>query len=78
VDSRKFNSNMTIFIESWWTPDGVHQIHQDYLEQGKVYALLGVRVGLWLMAPLFLCSSSHITLEIACIKSNYSENVQVS
>jgi len=23
---------MTIFIESWWTPDGVHQIHQDYLE----------------------------------------------
>ena len=32
VDSRKFSSNMTIFIESWWTPDGVHQIHQDYLE----------------------------------------------
>ena len=23
---------MTIFVESWWTPDGVHQIHQDYLE----------------------------------------------
>ena len=32
VDSRKFSSNMTIFVESWWTPDGVHQIHQDYLE----------------------------------------------
>ena len=39
VDSRKFSSNMTIFVESWWTPAGVHQIHQDYLEyveQGKV------------------------------------------
>ena len=32
VDSRKFSSNMTIFVESWWTPAGVHQIHQDYLE----------------------------------------------
>ena len=32
VDSRRFSSNMTIFVESWWTPDGVHQIHLDYLE----------------------------------------------
>ena len=32
VDSRKFSSDMTIFVESWWTPAGVHQIHQDYLE----------------------------------------------
>ena len=32
VDSIKFSSNMTIFVESWWTPPGVHQIHQDYLE----------------------------------------------
>ena len=37
VDSRKFSSNMTIFMESWWTPDGVHL---EYVEKGKVYHYL--------------------------------------
>ena len=51
VDCRKLSSNMTIFVESWWTPDGVHQIHQDYLEStwsmwSKVkYCFLGMWLG---------------------------------
>ena len=32
MDSRKFSSNISILVESRWTPDGVHQIHLEYLE----------------------------------------------
>ena len=36
MDSRKFSSNMTNFVESWWTPPGVHL---EYVEQGKVLGM---------------------------------------
>ena len=59
MDSGKFSSNMTTFIESWWTPDGVHQIHQDYLEyveQGKVYLQkTGPMVAVALIQKIFSC-----------------------
>ena len=32
MDSRKFSSNMTVLVESRWTPSGVHQNHLDYPE----------------------------------------------
>jgi len=71
VDSKKFSSNMTIFIESWWTPPGLPGVH---LEQGKVLSQVNVRTNLvissWCIS-LFVVSSfvpgSVSNVALACL-----------
>ena len=58
VDSRRFSSNMTIFVESWWTPDGVHQIHQDYLE--STWSMWS-KVKYWTLGPV---AGYHVSLVV--------------
>jgi len=50
---------MTIFIESWWTPDGVHL---EYVEQGKVYAVSSSGCWGWCQVSWMVVESKRLLL----------------
>ena len=70
VDSRKFSSNMTNFVESWWTSPGVHL---EYVEQGKVLGCLirSLQLGWNWRYTIGVCREGGLKGKTAMIKRRY-------